>query len=317
MDWSLAIILGLSSTASYADTASVQHGPSTQVLRAIIEKIEGPKKGTKPAAQPRVDTRPYFDIPVTYNSKVKFWINYYQTSGRKWFKTWLERSHAYMPQMQSTLASRKMPQDLAYVAMIESGFSAHAISDAAAVGYWQFIMPTANRYGLKTNWWLDERRDFSKSTFAASRYLADLFRMFDSWYLTAAAYNMGEGKMKKLVSKYGTKNFWILSRKPDFPEETREYIPKLLAAMLIAKAPGLYGFNDIKPQEPYKFEYFQVPGGTDLFSLAAYLNVSGEKLSKLNPELVKGFVPSHVQSHKIRIPIGLTANASQYIRSQL
>lgn len=317
MDWSLVLIIGLSPWIAFAETASVQQGPSTQVLRAIIEKIEGPRKASRATIQAaEADSRPYFDIPVTYNSKVKFWINYFQTSGRKWFRTWLERSHAYMPQMQSTLASRKMPQDLAYVAMIESGFSAHARSDAEAVGYWQFIAPTANRYGLKTNWWLDERRDFSKSTFAASRYLADLFRMFDSWYLTAAAYNMGEGKMKRLINRHGTKNFWILSRKSDFPDETREYIPKLLAAMLIAKAPGLYGFNDIVPKQPYKFEMTEVPGGTDLFSLAAYLKVSGEALAKLNPELIKGFVPSHVISHKIRVPIGQTMSVAKYIRTQ-
>jgi membrane-bound lytic murein transglycosylase D len=263
-----------------------------------------------------VDERPYFDIPVTYNSKVKFWINFYQTSGRKWFRTWLERSHAYLPQMQSTLASYKMPQDLAYVAMIESGFSAHATSNAEAVGYWQFIGPTANRYGLKTNWWLDERRDFSKSTFAAARYLGDLYRMFDSWYLTAAAYNMGEGNLKKLVAKYHTKNYWLLSRKAEFPDETREYIPKLLAAMLIAKAPALYGFTDIKPQAPYKYEFFHVPGGTDLYSRAAYLNLNTDVLQKLNPELVKGYVPQHIQTHRIRIPLGFTASVSRYLRNQ-
>ena len=268
-------------------------------------------------SEPVVDTRPYFDIPVTYNSKVKFWINYFQTSGKKWFRTWLERSHAYMPVMQNMLANRNMPQDLAYVAMIESGFSAHATSDAAAVGYWQFIAPTANRYGLKTNWWLDERRDFSKSTSAAARYLADLYKMFGSWYLTAAAYNMGEGKMKRLINRHQTKNYWILSNKPDFPNETRDYIPKLLAAMLIAKAPALYGFNDIKPKQPYSYEYFHIPGGTDLYSLAAYCNVSGDQLTKLNPELVKGYVPSHIPSHRIRIPRGLTPTVSRFVRANL
>src|ERR1700710_1658805 len=192
-----------------------------------------------------VDASPYFDIPVTYNTKVKWRINYYQTTGRKWFRTWLERSHAYLPQMQRVLSEKGMPQDLAYVAMIESGFSPQATSTAEAVGYWQFIAPTANRYGLRTTWWLDERRDFTKSTTAASHYLSDLFRQFGSWYLTAAAYNMGEGRMQKLVNRYHTNNYWILSKRADFPEETKQYIPKLLAAMLIAKAPKLYGFHDL------------------------------------------------------------------------
>lgn len=305
--WAAATLI---SSSAFASTPSPS---STEEFKSIVEKMAA----SKPTRQPVVDSRPYFDIPVTYNSKVKFWINFFQTSGRKWFRTWLERSHAYMPIMQEMLASRNMPQDLAYIAMIESGFSAHAKSVAEAVGYWQFIMPTANRYGLQTNWWLDERRDFTKSTSAAARYLGDMFRMFDSWYLTAAAYNMGEGKMRRLIDRHQTKNFWVLSRKPDFPEETREYIPKLLAAMLIAKAPALYGFNDIKPKSPYRYEYFHVPGGTDLFSLAAYCKISRQELATLNPELIKGFIPNHIRSHRIRIPLGYTQAVSRFVRAQL
>ena len=262
-----------------------------------------------------VDASPYFDIPITYNTKVKWWINYYQTTGRHWFRTWLERSHAYLPQMQRVLAEKGMPQDLAYVAMIESGFSPHATSTAEAVGFWQFITPTANRYGLRTTWWLDERRDFTKSTTAASRYLSDLFRQFGSWYLTAAAYNMGEGRMQKLVNRYHTNNYWILSKRADFPDETKQYIPKLLAAMLIAKAPKLYGFHEVVPQQPYVYDYFSVPGGTDLFNLARYIGVSGQHLTQLNPELLKGFVPTFVHSHRIRIPKGVQPRVSQFVRA--
>lgn len=264
-----------------------------------------------------VDNSPYFDIPVTYNTKVRYWINYFQTGGRKWFRTWLERSNAYLPMMKQTLAQQGLPQDLAYVAMIESGFSSQATSTAAAVGYWQFISPTASRYGLKINWWLDERRDFSKSTVAASRYLGDLFRLFGSWYLTAAAYNMGEGRMNRLVSKYRTSNYWILSKRPDFPEETKQYIPKMLAAMLIAKAPKLYGFHDLNMKQPYTYEYFQAPGGTDLYNLAQYIRVDSAQIIKLNPELLKGFIPTSVRSHRIRIPQGMTPQVSQFIRAQL
>ncbi len=264
-----------------------------------------------------VDASPYFDIPVTYNTKVKWWINYFQTTGRKWFRTWLERSHAYLPAMQKVLADQGLPMDLAYVAMIESGFSSQATSTAEAVGYWQFITPTANRYGLRTIWWLDERRDFTKSTSAAARYLGDLFKQFGSWYLTAAAYNMGEGRTQKLVNKYRSKNYWILSKRPDFPDETKQYIPKLLAAMLIAKAPKLYGFHELNPQQPYRYDYFTVPGGTDLYNLAKFVGVGSSDLLKLNPELLKGFVPSSVRTHRIRIPKGTTSKVSSFIRAQL
>jgi membrane-bound lytic murein transglycosylase D len=275
------------------------------------------REGRAPTTFTPVDTSPYFDIPVTYNTKVKWWINYFQTTGRKWFRTWLERSNAYLPAMQQTLASKGLPMDLAYVAMIESGFSSQATSSAEAVGYWQFIAPTANRYGLKTNWWLDERRDFTKSTAAAARYLGDLFKQFGSWYLTAAAYNMGEGRTQKLVSKYRTKNYWILSKRSDFPDETKQYIPKLLAAMLIAKAPKLYGFHELNLQPPYRYDYFNVPGGTDLYNLAKFSGMEAGQFLKLNPELLRGFVPASVKSHRIRIPKGATSKVSSFIRAQL
>ena len=166
-------------------------------------------------------------------------------------------------------------------------------------------------------WWLDERRDFSKSTEAAARYLGDLFHQFNSWYLTAAAYNMGEGRTARLVHRWGTKNYWVLSNRPDFPEETKQYIPKMLAAMLIAKAPKLYGFHELVPQAPYTYEYFNVPGGTDIYNMATYLKVSSHALTVLNPELLKGLVPSTVRSHRIRIPKGSSAMVSKFIRAQL
>lgn len=254
-----------------------------------------PSAPSRPSSFAPVDSGPYFDIPITYNSRVKHWINFFQGPGQRWYRIWLERSHRYLPIMQGHLRSRGLPQDLAYVAMIESGFSANAVSHAQAVGYWQFIESTANRYGLQTDWWLDERRDFIKSTHAAANYLADLYKMFDSWYLTAAAYNMGEGRLRRLIRRHGTNNYWILSSKPDFPKETRDYIPKLIAAMLIAKAPKLYGFHELKPRTPYSFEYFHIPGGTELETLAEFLNIESQQLKTLNPELLKGLVPSSIE----------------------
>src|SRR5690606_38018236 len=156
------------------------------------------------------------------------------------------------------------------------------------------IESTANRYGLQTTWWLDERRDFAKSTTAATKYLGDLYKMFGSWYLTASAYNMGEGRLKRLIKKHKTNNYWVLAKKPDFPKETSDYIPKLIAAMLIAKAPRLYGIRITEPKAPYSFDYFHVPGGTDLITMAAAIGTSSSNLQGLNPELLKGFVPTFV-----------------------
>lgn len=282
---------------------------------SLRERYSHKRKSTlKTTGFTPVDQRPFFDIPVTYNQRVKKWIKYFQGPARSWYKSRLERSHKYLPLMKSALREKNLPQDLAYLSMIESGFSPHATSSAQAVGYWQFISSTAHRYGLKTEWWLDERRDFVKSTQAAASYLGDLYKIFGSWYLTAAAYNMGEGKMQRLIQKHHTKNFWILSQKSDFPEETRNYIPKLLAALLIAKAPKLYGFREIKPMSPYSYDYFHAPGGTDLDTLSKYLNLNKARLKSLNPELIEGFVPEFIKSHRIRIPRGMFTQVSKYMR---
>ena len=258
-----------------------------------------------------------FDIPVTYNARVKTWIRYFQGNGKAWFTRWLSRSHRYIPSMKRTLKQKNIPQDLAYIAMIESGFSPHAVSSANAVGYWQFIKTTANRYGLKTYWWLDERRDYRKSTRAAAQYLNDLYKMFGSWYLTAAAYNMGEGRLKRLIRRHKTKNFWILSSKSDFPRETRDYIPKLLAALMISKTPRLYGFSTKYKMKPHRYVYIQAPGGTDLINMAKFTGVPQKQLTVLNPELVKGFIPRFITSYRIRIPKGFSSKASKYIRTQI
>jgi membrane-bound lytic murein transglycosylase D len=260
---------------------------------------------------------PHFDLPVTYNAKVRSWIKHFQTTGKRDFTRWLERSSRYLPKIVPLLEAQGLPKDLAYLAMIESGFSSSAVSTAEAVGYWQFIKPTALRYGLKVDWWIDERRDIIKSTVAAANYLNDLYKMFNSWYLAAAGYNMGEGRVKSLIKRHQSTNYWVLSKKSDFPKETEQYIPKLIAAMLIAKTPKLYGFRDLKPQSPLQYEFFKAPGGTDLENMAMYLGLDKETLIKINPEITKGFIPMHVDSHKIRIPPGRFAKAKQFASSNL
>ena len=257
-----------------------------------------------------------FDIPVTYNARVSFWIHYFQTEGRTSFRSWLERSARYLPILQYELTRSGLPQDLVYVAMIESGFSPAASSHASAMGLWQFIEPTGRRYGLKMAWWLDERKDFLKSTRAAIGYMTDLYRQFNSWYLVAASYNMGENGVRRLIQRHRTNNFWELADKRALPNETTNYVPKIIAATLISKAPALYGFRDLDYQMPMSFEYFNAPGGTDLVNLAQYLGVSEKYLKDLNPELIRGFVPRTVGAHKIRIPKGSVLTVSKFVRLQ-
>lgn len=197
--------------------------------------------------------------------------------------------------------------------MIESGFAPHATSHADAVGPWQFIESTANRYGLRTLWWLDERRDFRKSTLAAIRYMSDLYTEFESWYLVAASYNMGENGLRRIIQKHQTKDYWKLIELKALPTETSEYVPKLLASMLVAKAPSLYGFRSLQAQEPIEYQVINAPGGTKLDELADFLGVTRQALRDINPELKVGFIPREAGTHPIHIPNGAVRLAKQFV----
>lgn len=257
-----------------------------------------------------------FDLPVTYNPKVSQWISYYQTKGKTFFRNWLEKASKYMPYIQSELKKAGLPGDLGYMVMIESGFSATAISSAQAVGPWQFIPATGKAYGLNQAYWLDERRDLQKSTQAAIRYLKDLHAEFESWYLVAASYNMGENGLRKQIKKHNTKDYWELVHRGALPAETQEYVPKILAALMISKAPNLYGFRNLDPEFPIQFELVKAPAGTDIEMLADYLSVTRKSLKDLNAELVLGYVPKSSKQHWIRIPSGSLAIAQQFFRDQ-
>lgn len=186
----------------------------------------------------------HFDIPITVNSRVEYWVDYFCGRGRGYFEKYLQRSEFFVPYIEPLLKQNGLPADLVYLAMIESGFNNLARSRARAVGPWQFISATGKRYGLMVNWWVDERRDIRKSTLAAVEYLRDLYNLFQSWELAAAAYNAGEAKIARAVRRYGTKDFWVLSRQRFLRPETRDYVPKIIAAALISKNRVQFGFPD-------------------------------------------------------------------------
>ena len=258
---------------------------------------------------------PVFDFPMIYNDKVKAWVQYFQTDGRKAFRQWLERSARYAPYIKTELKKHNLPKDLLYVAMIESGFAPKAKSIKGAVGIWQFIAPTARRYGLKVNWWVDERRNFTKATRAAIAYKKNLYQMFRSWYLVFASYNSGENRIQRLIKQHKTNNFWKLCEMGLLPEETINYVPKIIAAALIAKAPALYGFKDLNYRAPYQFEEISVPGGMNLGDLARYIGVREHYLRNLNPELLRGFIPREIKSgYRIKIPLGSKSMVQKYSR---
>ncbi len=187
-----------------------------------------------------------FDFPITINSRVEYWVDYFTGRGRGFFEKYLERSEYFIPYIVPILKQNNMPQDLVYLAMIESGFNNLARSHAKAVGPWQFMSATGKRYGLMVNWWVDERRDVRKSTLAAVEYLRDLNGMFQSWELAAASYNAGEAKIARGVQRFGTKDFWVISRQRFLRPETRDYVPKIIAAAIIAKNRTQFGFPESK-----------------------------------------------------------------------
>ena len=245
---------------------------------------------------------PIFDIPIVVNDKVEHCIVLFQTTIRDKFVTWLARSGKYIPFMKNLLKEQGLPEDLVYMALIESGFDPYAYSRSKAVGPWQFIDRTGKRYGLKVNWWVDERRDPEKSTIAAAKYLKDLYEMFACWYLAAAGYNAGEYRIIKAMKRFRTEDFWALTKHPYLKRETKNYVPLMIAAALVAKDPEKYGFTGIEYQEPLRYEKVKVPELTDLSHIAKACEISLEEIKDLNPELRRGVTPPDEPGYEIKIP---------------
>ena len=247
---------------------------------------------------------PDFDIPIVINAKVEQFIQYFQTTAKNRFSNWLARSEKYIPFMKNVLRESGLPEDLVYLALIESGFNPYAYSRSKASGPWQFIYLTGKRYGLKVNWWVDERRDPEKSTIAAAKYLKDLYDMFECWYLAAAGYNAGENKIANAMKRYRTEDFWELAKYRYLKQETKDYVPQMIAAALIAKEPEKYGFVGIEYQEPLQYDKVEVPSVTDLRLIAEACEITVEELKDLNPELSRWCTPPDSPTYEIRIPFG-------------
>ena len=253
---------------------------------------------------PDVDL-PLSDIPLALNSKVEYFLYYFQTSGKQSFSRWLSRSSRYLPMMKEILKREGMPEDLVYVAMIESGFQMHARSWANAVGPWQFVSDTGRRYSLRIDQWVDERKDPVKATTAAALYLKELYGMFNGdWYLAAAGYNAGENKILRAISMYNTSDFWEISRGSYLKRETKEYVPKLLAAAIIAKDPARYGFSDIAYLPAIEFETVKIPSRTDLELVAKLSGTTYETIRELNPDLRHWCTPPNYPDYELKLPKG-------------
>ncbi|WP_224984538.1 lytic transglycosylase domain-containing protein [Geomonas agri] len=251
---------------------------------------------------------PDSDIPLTFNSKVEYFTRYFQGSGRGFFAKWLSRSERYIPMMKTVLKKEGLPEDLVYLAMIESGFIPHAVSVASAVGPWQFMPATGKRYALRINPWIDERRDPLKATVAAALYLKELYALFNNdWYLAAAGYNAGENKILRAINMYNTRDFWEISKGSYLARETKDYVPKLLAAAIIAKEPAKFGFADVAYLPPIEFDQVPIPSRTDLDVMAKACGVPLQNIKELNPELRRATTPPDYPGYQLKVPKGAGA----------
>lgn len=243
-------------------------------------------------------------IPTEINPLVEKWITYFQGRGRPHMERYLARSTRYMQLMKKILKQNGLPEDLVYIALIESGFSSQATSRAAAVGYWQFIRGTGKRYGLQINSLVDERRDPVLSTQAAAEYFKGLYSVFGSWYLAMASYNVGENRVKREVMNHYTRDFWELARKKRFPKETVNYIPKFIAAKMIGNDPAKYGFENIDYLTPIEFEHIKVDQPVNLSVMAKKMGIDYDDLKDLNPKFRGEIAPLKGDVLELRVPLG-------------
>jgi len=253
----------------------------------------------------------YGEIAMDQNEHVDKWVRYFQGRGRSYMETYLSRSGRYLPMMKNVLRENGLPEDLVYIALIESGFSPRAHSKANAVGYWQFIRSTGKRFGMQIDTFTDERRDPVLSTRAAAAYFKALHNLLGDWHLAMASYNVGEGRVKRVVAKYQTKNFWeLLNNRRALPAETKNYVPKFIAATLIAKDPAKYGFKDVQYQDPLSYDTVALQSPISLTKLATNLNVEVAELQLLNPKFRTDFVPiARGNETVVRIPVGRASDA--------
>ena len=257
------------------------------------------------------------DVPIPLNAKVLSWIEAFQGRLRDWFQISLQRGMPFLPMIQNTLRSQGVPLDLAYIPIVESAFRTDALSRASARGFWQLMKGTATSQGLTQNWYIDERSNPEKATLAAAKYLKLLGAMFDGdWHLALASYNGGPGYIQRAVKRKGQPDFWALAEKasPPLPRETREYVPMVLASIVIARNPAQYGFT-FDPVAPPEYETVSLPGPVDIHKIAEWAGVAVDDIQRLNPELRRFITPVNLdgETYLLRVPGGTAQTVAQWL----
>jgi membrane-bound lytic murein transglycosylase D len=256
-----------------------------------------------PLISPQPSSSSLAIFPSLAHDRVGECISFFQVQASAFFARSLARSTAYADMMKKIFREKDLPEELFYLALIESGFNPRAFSKAKASGIWQFVGKTAKRFGLKVDKWIDERRDPEKATYAAADYLKSLYALFNDWDLATAGYNAGEGKILKAVKRAKTQEFWKISQSRFLKKETKEYVPMFLAAVTIAQNPLKYGFQNIEYSPPLVYEKVTVPPNMSLSVIAMAAESDLSHIQALNPALKKGKTPPH-SSFEIKLPLG-------------
>jgi membrane-bound lytic murein transglycosylase D len=249
-----------------------------------------------------IEPKPHVGVPMEINVHVREWIEYFTTRDRARFQRFLDRGGYYRDAIESILEEHGVPTELFYVAMIESGFVAHARSHAAAVGPWQIMKGTGRDYGLKASREVDERRDIIRATHAAARYLRALHDEFDSWYLALAAYNAGPGRIRGVIRRGGSRDYWELHQRGFLPRETMDYVPKFLAAAVIGRSAEKYGFRDTPESRFPVAARVRVPGAVPLKEIARVSGITLAEARRLNPHLLREATPRDLKAYPVWVP---------------
>lgn len=253
-----------------------------------------------------------YNVPIIVDSSVQGHIRYFNTAIRGRFEQWLLRLSRYRPLVETIFTEFHLPSDLVYLSLVESGFNPYAYSRARATGPWQFMKGTAKLYGLRVDQYVDERRDPIKSTVAAARYLRDLYDLFGAWPLAMAAYNAGEGKVMRALHKAQVESFSEISKTRLIRRETKEYVPRFMAATIIARNPDRYGFSQ-ETVAPHRFEEVVVDRPIHFRAIANVTGVPYEELRLLNPELRRDATPPDDTPYHLKVPVGSKAKIEQLL----
>lgn len=246
----------------------------------------------------------YGEISPILNPSVERKIRYFQTVIPDRFQEWLDRFQKYKPVVEKIFVEFGLPKELIYLSVIESGFNPRAYSRARAAGPWQFMKGTGRTYGLRVNWYVDERRDPVKSSVAAAQHLRDLYDRFGSWPLALSAYNAGAGKIARAIRKSGTRDYWKIRLTRYIRRETREYVPKFMAVAIIAANPTLFGFR-VNAHEVHQYDEVRMNNTIHLRTVAKKTGLAFEDLRRLNPELRRSVTPPQKEGYFLKVPVGM------------